>query len=313
MAIIFHSDKVWTRIRQLLKHQKAGALVAVPFLAPNAAKQLPLRRGDVLVTRFDDAAIKGGLVDPKEVVKNIRHGVEVHSVENLHAKVYVFGNWAIAGSTNVSRSSEEQLIEAACETNDKTVIASCRRFLQGLRGEIVELDFAKSKLRLYQPPKFGVPRNATRKRPFHSDLIATKLHFVDLDPEDEQNEELGRAKAQKDIQDSNTFRVDSFRWTGNAPTIFPRGKRVLRCTEDKKGRVTVEAPAHILRIRRYKSRRGIQRVWVFVAARKRVRERSLRTVLSKIPAANSLRNLRSCRPIRDLDLALALTRLWPTL
>src|SRR5438128_2607123 len=58
MATTFHSEKVWTRIRQLLKHQKAGALVAVPFLAPNAAKQLPLRRGDVLVTRFDDAAIK---------------------------------------------------------------------------------------------------------------------------------------------------------------------------------------------------------------------------------------------------------------
>ena len=153
MATTFHSEKVWTRIRQLLKHQKAGALVAVPFLAPNAAKQLPLRRGDVLVTRFDDAAIKGGLVDPLEVVKYIRHGVEVHSVENLHAKVYVFGNWAIAGSTNVSRSSEEQLIEAACETNDKTVIASCRRFLQPKSGVKIALGSRLDRFQLADLPE----------------------------------------------------------------------------------------------------------------------------------------------------------------
>jgi hypothetical protein len=98
-----------------------------------------LRRGDVLVTKFDAASIRSGLVNPREIVTFIKRGVEVHSVSNLHAKVYVFGRIAVVGSANVSASSELQLVEGACEIHVSSVVSQCRGFVLSLRGEIVAL------------------------------------------------------------------------------------------------------------------------------------------------------------------------------
>jgi hypothetical protein len=63
--------------------------VAVPYVSPGAAKRLPLKRGDVLITRFDDATIMAGQTDPTEIARYIRKGVKVHNEPWLHAKVYV--------------------------------------------------------------------------------------------------------------------------------------------------------------------------------------------------------------------------------
>ena len=96
MATTFHSEKVWTRIRQLLKHQKAGALVAVPFLAPNAAKQLPLRRGDVLVTRFDDAVCDKRVVVVIVAIRSSRADC-CASLDNAKSNIAA-GGWIYAAS-----------------------------------------------------------------------------------------------------------------------------------------------------------------------------------------------------------------------
>ncbi len=310
MGTTFLSETVWPRIRELMKLRKGLRLVAVPFLSPQAAKQLPLRPGDVLITRFDDGAIKGGLVDPREVVKYIRRRVEVHAVANLHAKVFVINGHAIVGSTNVSRLSESQLIEAACETSDIRFVADCRRFVKGLRGEVVELEFAKSKVGLYKPPIFGRQRVETKKRPVHSTLDAVKLRFVDLDREDKKNEARGKTEAEGKLDNRSAFRVECFLWSGDLPTSLRPGTRVLRCTEQDDGSVLVAAPARVLLMRKYKSHRGTRRALVFVEVRKRLKERSLKDVISRVPAARALRKL-GYRQVRDLDLAVALTRLWP--
>src|SRR6266851_4416584 len=312
MGTTFLSERVWSRIRELMKRRKGVRLVAVPFLGPHAAKQLPLRPGDVLITRFDDGTIKAGLVDPREVVKYIRRRVEVHAVANLHAKVFVIDSHAIVGSTNVSRLSESRLIEAACETSDARIVADCRRFIKGLRGEVVELEFAKSKVGLYKPPVFGGPHGGTKKRAVHSTLGAVMLRFVDLDPQDEKNETRGRIAAEEKLWNRSAFRVESFRWSGNPPVSLRRGSRVLRCIEQRNRSVLVDAPARVLLIRKYKSRRGTPRAFVFVEVSKRLKERSLKEVISRVPAARALRKLASYRQVHDLDLAVALTRLWPT-
>jgi hypothetical protein len=85
----FHVEQLWPRLRQLAGGRSRRAWVAVPFLGRGAVAQLPLRRGDVLVTKFDEPTVRQGLVAPQSVVEFIKRGVEVHAVINLHAKVFV--------------------------------------------------------------------------------------------------------------------------------------------------------------------------------------------------------------------------------
>ena len=59
------------------------------------------------------------------------------------------------GSQNVSSSSESDLIEAALETASPTIVRACRRFIQGLFGDTVELEYAKSRIKMFRPPKYG--------------------------------------------------------------------------------------------------------------------------------------------------------------
>ena len=108
MGVKLLTDTVWARLSVLARRpRRSAAAVAVPYLGVGAAKRLPLRRGDLLVTRFDDAAITAGLVDPRDVDKYLQRGVDVHAVTNLHAKVFVLGSCAVVGSTNISANSAE--------------------------------------------------------------------------------------------------------------------------------------------------------------------------------------------------------------
>lgn len=100
------SDDAWPRLRAIAREHRAPAFVAVSFIGKGAASQLPLRAGDTLVTRCDEAAVKAGLVDPRELRRYLKCGVEVHAVANLHAKAFVFGKIAFVGSTNISMMSE---------------------------------------------------------------------------------------------------------------------------------------------------------------------------------------------------------------
>src|SRR5262245_39297241 len=52
MALTFLSNDIWPRLRKLAR-SRGRAVVAVPFLGTGAANRLALRRGDVLVTKFD--------------------------------------------------------------------------------------------------------------------------------------------------------------------------------------------------------------------------------------------------------------------
>jgi hypothetical protein len=58
--------------------------------------------------------------------------VEVHSVENLHAKVFVAGARALVGSTNVSFTSATGLVEALLETSDREPVRQCRDCVKSL-------------------------------------------------------------------------------------------------------------------------------------------------------------------------------------
>src|SRR6516162_9259529 len=124
----FLSDNLWQRITSLAKKNAHRSFVAVAYFGGAASELLPLRKGSILVVDMSAKAVRSGQTDPKEIIKLLDEGVEVHSVENLHAKVFVLGSRGIIGSANASQHSASRLIEAAVVVADKRVVAACRSF-----------------------------------------------------------------------------------------------------------------------------------------------------------------------------------------
>lgn len=315
MATEFLSARIWPRLRQLARTGRRRAYVAVPFLGKGAAKRLPLRRGDVLITKFDLAAVRAGLVNPREVVAFIKRGVEVHSVANLHAKVYVFGRTAFVGSANVSASSEDSLIEAGCQVTSHDVVAECRTFVQSLRGEIVELKFARTLIPFWKPAP--TPYRTSTLRTFHrvrqSELVAVSLKEIDYDAADESAADRAHRSARSKVRNRETFRLDDFRWGGRVPKALRVGSRVLMCTMRSGGVTEITAPARLLEIRRYKGSRGSWRAIIVVETRKHLRDKRKSMVLRALGASGKpLRSMRGTTVLKDAALIYKLGQLWPT-
>ena len=99
------TDRVWAAITEAARNTKTPAYVAVAYFGNGASKLLPLRKGSRLVVDASEHAVKSGQTSPAELLKLHRKGVKVYSIENLHAKVFVFGRTAFVGSANVSQRS----------------------------------------------------------------------------------------------------------------------------------------------------------------------------------------------------------------
>jgi hypothetical protein len=301
---------VWTRIRKL-SQCRGRRYVAVPFLGVGARKQLALGRGDVLVVRFDAPTVKAGATDPREILHYLRKGVSVHSIENLHAKVFVLGRTAIIGSTNISRSSENTLVEAAVETTDSGVVGAARTFVNSLRGDIVEPQFAKRMLKLYKAPR--PPRKPpSAPPPKQSILWAVPLVQEDWEDEDYRQEKFAKAEARKRLEKPRLFGVEDFLWYGGRFLDHVKlGQRVMMCTDVGK-RTMVTPPGRVIAVRRYKHKRS-RRMIVCLAIRQKLRRKELRQFVKTLGVnGKPLKKLTSPLRIRNPLLSYKIGTTWPT-
>ncbi len=147
--IKFISDEPWSRITTLTRRGRRN-LVAVPFMHGDASRLLPLRRGDILKVN-----IMSCQVNPEALRHYQRQGVNVFTVPDLHAKVFVLGKSVIVGSTNVSTSSEQKLQEAVVETKDPKVHAAAQKFIDSLESYPVTPKWLKKCAHIYKKPLFG--------------------------------------------------------------------------------------------------------------------------------------------------------------
>lgn len=286
-------------------------MAAVPYFGAGATGLLTLRAGNAVVLKFDRDAIGSGQVDPREVVKAIRRGVQVHHCSNLHAKVFVFGKTAVVGSSNVSHNSERQLLEACVETTDRKVVESAGRFIRGLLGDRIGLDFAQKMIPYYRPPKWpgkGVPRSRRTKRtPAQSDLWWVSLVEGPWEDADYEEEEKGLPTAKKAIKNPGAFEVKDFRWSGSQ---FSVGQRIIECTKTENRKVFVSPPSRVVSIRRYSSK-GRKRAIVYLERPRKQRRRKLTAVLKNLGStAARLGAPRRTKQIRDPELVYELGRLW---
>lgn len=176
----FLTLKIWPRLTELAKKSKRS-YVAVAYLGNGATKLLPLKADSRLVVDLSENAVKSGQTSPHEILKFIARGVNVSSVGNLHAKIFVFRDHAFVGSANASSHSANTLIEAMIETTDKSTVSACRQSVESMGGEIVTPEYAKRMAKLYRPSRFASGRTkAKHSIPLHPPLWVMPLVFVDL-------------------------------------------------------------------------------------------------------------------------------------
>lgn len=306
-----------TRLRSLAS--KARGSVAVPFLGTNASVVLPLKAGSVLVTRVTAEDVRQGLVAPRELLRYLDAGVEIHSCANLHAKVYVFGRRAVIGSANVSRSSE-RLVEAALEVTDAEAVAQAKAFVDGLRVEPVSRDFVQTLLPLYREDRVGGwsaereagagPRS-NKTGAVHSRMWIMPLIHGAWDEDTRVASRDAEPHARRRMENPQLNRLEAIEWFGGDQKRLNPGERVIQRLGDGRG-FLYEPPARIVHVAPYD---GGRKAIVFLERRKHLRlvdSKTLRQRLGK-QAAHFTRATHSLHLIRSGDAASEVTSLWPAL
>jgi len=304
----FVATHTWAAIRRVGR-DKGRHWVAVPYVSPGATKRLPLKPGDVLITRFDDATIMAGQTDPTEIARYIRGGVEVHNEPWLHAKVYVSSKRAVICSANVSANSEDGLLEAGLEIAHRRVIGDARRFVQELRGSIIGLEFARSKIKLFRSGGQARRSMALPKAPAAHSLWIVALHRNDATVQEVDAARRSNLKAVSRMKDKEAFRLDDFTFFSKWPAKV--GDYVVQIVTDGR-RVFVEAPAQITVIEPFANKYG-NSLSVVVEMRKRVRTRSLVQMDAAVWPETSDRFPRvgRFRQVRNDALRRTILRQWP--
>jgi hypothetical protein len=304
------TNSTWQTITQLAR-KTSSARIAVAYFGQGASRLLPLRAGSVIVVDLSQAAVRSGRTCPQEIIRLLRKGVEVHSCSNLHAKVFVFGRRALIGSANASKHSEQGLIEAVIETTDTETITKCKAFVDSLRGEHVDLDYARRLARIYNPPKFVVGGRTTTPR--HPPFWLVPLEETTWEAEDNAVFKQNKDVAETKLKDQDHFLLDTYLWTG---TGFRRplrlGELVLQVVKEVPRKKMLSPAARVILIRRYKAA-GEDRMMVFLRT-PRVRRKNLKDVKDKIGEAGKLlRNLKNPRLLRGRKLVHQILQLWPSL
>ncbi len=223
---------------------KSRAFVAVPFFGVNGAKLLPLKQGSVLVTRIDAASVKSGHVDPREIVKLLKKGVQVFLCANLHAKVYVFGKTAVIGSANIS-STSAGLVEAAIETTEPSIVREAKDFIENLCADPIGIEYAKSLIPLYPKDQVRGSRGSSARLAEFSKVWLSAIEDVEWGEDVVASDKLARPKATKRISDEALHKLDAIHWDSASWKKLNEGERVIQRMTSGRGYV-YDPPARIV-------------------------------------------------------------------
>lgn len=311
------TDDPWQAITRAVRKSPGKCRVAVAYFGRGASKLLPLKLGSVLVLDFSESAVRAGQVCPDEVLRLLRLGVEVHSVTNLHAKVFVVGQGVFVGSTNVSRASADTLVEAVVHGTDQSLVRQSARFVESLLGEHITPEYAQRMAKIYRPPKFGgghpKTHKATNLAPGHARTWVVQLKLIDWDKQDYAAEKKGKPIAQRRLKSPRRFEVDDFFWTGDA---FARRVKtdelVVQVLKETPQRFMVSPPERVRYVRNYRNAKGNLRSMIFLEKPKALRRKTLQRVRKIIgPSAALLRRKFGLTLLRDAQLIHRLHQLWP--
>jgi phosphatidylserine/phosphatidylglycerophosphate/cardiolipin synthase-like enzyme len=262
--VVLLDDAIWPRITALAQASPNSCVAAIAFLGEAAPRLLPLKRGSLIVTNFGEDAIKRGLTSPRAILRLLANEVDVHSDENLHAKVFVVPTSAVVGSMNASRHSEQICVEAAIEVTDQQVVRRCKRFVRRLAGKQLTPEYVRSMIPLYRSlADLGGTDISERRAPTERTWV---VRVTDpWDKYDHKAYQAGKPKAEQKLSSAERYEVDEFCFVGGG--IFQRDVSeqldfVIQIESDK-GELVAHPPSRVIHLERYGDPGGESRIMVF--------------------------------------------------
>lgn len=135
--VTFLTQDLWSTLRA--ESARSGVVVAAVAYVTNI-DDIRFQAGDILILDASEEAIRAGKTSALILEELLNRGIFLYSSPNLHAKVYVFDEALIAGSSNLSSSSRNTLVECAVLTRDPAVIAEARDWIQSVASRSVRVD-----------------------------------------------------------------------------------------------------------------------------------------------------------------------------
>lgn len=284
MPVDFSSHTLWRDIRRIAR-DRGPRFVAVPFVGAGAARQLKLRRGDTLVTRFDQASVRAGVVHPQTIIKYLAAGVRVYRCDELHAKVYVSAVRAVVGSANLSTSSANTLDEAGVVAVRSSLVYAARQYVKNLadRSAFVGPELAKEMQKLYRPPRRPNHRRAAQgKRALVGPQfwVASMVH-ADFEPLAESAAESARESIRK-RRDPKRYELSDFEVRDSVSVRRIKiGDELLQICRDTR-RLEAEPIAVVVAVKPFRSSRGIGKRMLVLEHRKWARSRPIRAAQAAV-------------------------------
>jgi hypothetical protein len=131
------SAGLWNEISALAENavEKQAAIAYV-----TTEEYIKFTEGDTLIVDAANDTIRTGQTSAKVLAEALKNKVALYSCAGLHAKVLLIDGVAVIGSANASLSSAKQLVEAALFTDQASVVAMTRLFLEKLRRKSKRID-----------------------------------------------------------------------------------------------------------------------------------------------------------------------------
>jgi hypothetical protein len=259
MAITLITKNIWATLTKAAKLSKSKSMVAVAYFGQQGSTMLPLKKGSTLLVDASEKAVKSGQTCPEELLKLYYNGVQIYSLENLHAKLFVIGKELFIGSTNVSGNSSKLLQEAIVKTNDKQAIEDAKAFIE---SHTSTLEMGEEQLmrlqQLYRPPKFTGLKSQVKKRKSaktnHPAFLVYKLETGAWTNEEFIQINEGRKEAKNYRINKSRHILDEFKIEGNF--IAKKGDIVMQII-DEGDEVYVAPPGTLIHVRKWNNGKKI--------------------------------------------------------
>ena len=255
MPTEFLGSDIWSVIRTEAKQYSGKSFVAVAYFGTGASKRLPLKKGSTLVVDATDRAVKSGQTNPSELKKLQDKGVRIFSSPNLHAKVFVFGEVAFVGSTNVSENSEDVYSEASIRCEQTTVVTQARQFVKSLAINEIGPSRLEKLEKAYNSRKKSERGPKKKKKQIGPRFFVVRLTAGEEDEDDREEIDAGKELVKKLISSKRTHEESHF-WNRSKSNIYRSGDAVLQVVLNDSGKILhILPPAEYLYTSRYQKTR----------------------------------------------------------
>lgn len=278
----FDSDTdLWAHITAEIRKKPASCLIAVPYIGKGASKLLPLIEGSILVVDASESSVKNGTTNPYEIALLLKHGVSVHSVNNLHAKLYIIDKKMFIGSCNASNNSRDFLIEAAILTEDKNIVKEGRKFISKLMGNEITPEQARALQAIYCPPQFLNKHSKKSKNNAVPIWIVNLVNekWTDKTYKIDDNEFM---IAERKIENSRYYRVENFLWEGDKLIDnIKLNDKVIQIYEEKRNHKLISPPYNVVHIKKFEDA-GKMKALIYLEGSNAIRRKNFEYLKNRV-------------------------------